>query len=592
MTLNSFKFPETLGRKILWLWLIAFVALILKSLVSGTFGVIGTDSDDIMRLVQIRDLYAGQSWFDMTQTRMGPEGGTLMHWSRLVDLPITVLIGFFDLFLPYAAAETVVITVWPPLTALLVVWGVMTGAKHMGGGRSFVFAAVLLLFLLIPHYRFSSGSIDHHNLQLGLLAIVLGYALDPEMKARSFALSGIALALSIAIGAEVNVFIAVICGFFGVNWLVKGAAARRGSAAFGIGFAGTLVLVFVTTIAPRHYGVMACDTYSAITLILGGAGGTGLAILALFLSDKSWAKRLGGAAILGVCCAALLMGLAPQCLSNPLDALPPEAKTLWLDHVIEAQPLFGDKTQILSLAPYILGPTLLALFLAVRLTLSKTRPVVHGFLAVLLLTAAAMSVYQVRFNIFGGLFALFILPAWIAGIYERTRAISEKDVTYILALAASIPFVWGFPGLMLTPVAADEGMRKAQAAACYSPAVLEVMAALPAGRFAATSNATSPILKETEHSALSGNYHRNTKGIVINIHALTHEPERARIVMREHNVNYVHVCRTTEETRVFKNYNPDGLIARLVKREAPDFMEPIGEDLEDGAVTLYRVTAP
>src|SRR3954452_14790108 len=41
------------------------------------------DTDDAMRLVQVRDLLAGQSWFDLTATRLDPPG-TLMHWSRVV----------------------------------------------------------------------------------------------------------------------------------------------------------------------------------------------------------------------------------------------------------------------------------------------------------------------------------------------------------------------------------------------------------------------------------------------------------------------------------------------------------------------------
>src|SRR5690348_13799793 len=66
---------------------------------------VGEDSDDVMRLVQVRDLIAGQGWFDLTQHRLGLEGGTPMHWSRLVDLPIAALILFFRLFLDPLAAE-------------------------------------------------------------------------------------------------------------------------------------------------------------------------------------------------------------------------------------------------------------------------------------------------------------------------------------------------------------------------------------------------------------------------------------------------------------------------------------------------------
>jgi len=44
-------------------------------------------TDDAMRLVEVRDLLGGQSWFDLTQYRLAPPEGVRMHWSRLIDLP-------------------------------------------------------------------------------------------------------------------------------------------------------------------------------------------------------------------------------------------------------------------------------------------------------------------------------------------------------------------------------------------------------------------------------------------------------------------------------------------------------------------------
>src|SRR5947209_10164609 len=61
------------------------------------------DSDDAMRMVQIRDLMAGQSWFDLTVHRIDPPHGLSIHWSRLVDVPLVALIGAFRLL---ASAET------------------------------------------------------------------------------------------------------------------------------------------------------------------------------------------------------------------------------------------------------------------------------------------------------------------------------------------------------------------------------------------------------------------------------------------------------------------------------------------------------
>ena len=46
------------------------------------------DPDDVLRLVEVRDLIAGQGWFDLTQHRLdAPNGGVGREWSRLGDLP-------------------------------------------------------------------------------------------------------------------------------------------------------------------------------------------------------------------------------------------------------------------------------------------------------------------------------------------------------------------------------------------------------------------------------------------------------------------------------------------------------------------------
>ncbi len=50
------------------------------------------DTDDNMRIMQVRGLLHGQGWFDLRDYRMNPPYGANIHWSRLVDLPIAGLI--------------------------------------------------------------------------------------------------------------------------------------------------------------------------------------------------------------------------------------------------------------------------------------------------------------------------------------------------------------------------------------------------------------------------------------------------------------------------------------------------------------------
>jgi hypothetical protein len=47
-----------------------------------------SDTDDNLRMMQVRDLMRGQDWYDLRQYRLNPPFGADIHWSRLVDLPI------------------------------------------------------------------------------------------------------------------------------------------------------------------------------------------------------------------------------------------------------------------------------------------------------------------------------------------------------------------------------------------------------------------------------------------------------------------------------------------------------------------------
>ena len=99
-------------------------------------------TDDAMRLVQVRDFLAGQSWFDLTQYRLSPPG--TMHWSRLVDAPLAILIGFGRIGMPSAAAETVAIVFWPAALLLFFLAAIAAcsrACQRHGGHLALIFTA-------------------------------------------------------------------------------------------------------------------------------------------------------------------------------------------------------------------------------------------------------------------------------------------------------------------------------------------------------------------------------------------------------------------------------------------------------------------
>ena len=71
------------------LGLATVLAIEMLSIRTGVHEAMSTD--DAMRLVEVRDLINGQGWFDLRQYRLNPPG-VLMHWSRVIDFPLTMSI--------------------------------------------------------------------------------------------------------------------------------------------------------------------------------------------------------------------------------------------------------------------------------------------------------------------------------------------------------------------------------------------------------------------------------------------------------------------------------------------------------------------
>src|ERR1700686_1030150 len=73
------------------------------------------DTDDAMRLVEMRGFLAGQGWFDMHQARVAPPAGFDLHWSRLIDAGLAGLFLVFRLFADRDLAERLMLALWPVL---------------------------------------------------------------------------------------------------------------------------------------------------------------------------------------------------------------------------------------------------------------------------------------------------------------------------------------------------------------------------------------------------------------------------------------------------------------------------------------------
>ena len=294
----------------------------------GARDYVGVDNDDVMRLVQVRDFLGGQSWFDLMQYRLGLPGGTLMHWSRIIDLPIAALIKVFSLILPSERAEALALLVWPFFLVIPLMTAIAVAARRIGDRVVMHIALMLAAVFVVTANRFLPGAIDHHNVQLVLVATIAACLLDPARRAGSFALAGFASALAIAIGAETTPLVAVVCIVVALLWALEGTRSRTAARAFSLSLLLSISALFLATVPSEHYRLVTCDSLSIGYYAIIAAGAAAL-FVATFLPDRlGLAGRSAALVIIGALVLLSALAVAPQCLQNPLNELDPLLQTM------------------------------------------------------------------------------------------------------------------------------------------------------------------------------------------------------------------------------------------------------------------------
>lgn len=590
--------PRRQGMTLGVLALYAIIAIVLLLAVSLPFATdyVGADNDDTMRLVMVRDLLAGQRWFDTTQYRLGLDGGTLMHWSRFIDLPIANLIGFFSLFVEHQHAEALALAVWPVMLVIPVLFGMGLAGYRLGGTAAMHATLVLTTIFVVALNRFQPGSIDHHNVQLAIVACIAAMLLDPAMRTRDHGVAGVLAGFAIAIGVETTPLIGAICLVVALRWLWLGRAFRVAAAAFGLALALTVTLAFFATVAPSRYTQVTCDSLSYGFYALATFGGAMLFLVTSLTSNRSFGGRLLALAAGGAVIAGAILVIAPGCLSNPLETLDPLLKTFWLSGVIEAQSAVAQfKLEPASIGTYY-APALLALL--VCLWRIRRGEVVGGHLTMLALigVAFAVSLLQIRGAIFSNLLSALPLGFAIADL-RRTSNANPKNLglgfAFVGLTLAAVPATWALAGALLPGRSQDmlqaglAGNGKVRAS-CTAQESIAPLAGEPTGVVSGPSNLGAQILRYTQHRVLSAPYHRNQGGMLTEMHIGLSNPQQAEAFLRGAHVTLVAFCADDNQTRDLAKAEPEGLYADLLKGRVPDYLEPVA-GTEQAALQLFRV---
>jgi hypothetical protein len=534
------------------------------------------NTDDAMRLVEVRDWLAGQAWFDLHQYRLDPPDGVIMHWTRVLDVPLALLIRFFSLFLSGVEAERLTRIVFPLALHFGLFIAVISLARKLAG-PSATLPAMMIAVLSGPIFaQFQPGRIHHHIAQILLVVLILRATLDAIESGSSSraALAAALAALSLSINIENITYILVEIAAFALVFVARGEAFRTALLGFAVSLAGFSLLAFVCTIGPSRYFMGVCDAFSTAHLFAIFLGAAALAAASmsapLLRSVPARLAAVGAGAMIVVGATALAY---PACLHDPQAAVDPLLREFWLSHVAEARSLVAmvqaDPSDLLIFALAAILGLAAALVAAWRESESRTTwLVVSAFAAIGVVT----SLWQIRaissasaVALFGGVWAVAKTMDW---------ASAQKRILAKLApVAAILPFCsffWAIVAAAAVKPRDDEGGK-----ACRKSAAIHALDVLPRSLIMAPIDMGSDILADTYHSVLAAPYHRNNHGNGALVRAMLAKPDEARKVVEESGANYLVFCPGLPEFRLYAQGSADGLAATLLSGKAPDWLEPI-----------------
>lgn len=565
---------EGLERR--WRWLVLLFWLGTSAfLLYSRWGPINAfwlgDTDDNMRIMQVRALIAGQDWYDLRQHRLNPPFGADIHWSRLVDLPIAGIKLALAPFVGGPVAEKAAVALAPLLPMAAAMAAVAVAARRLIAPWAFPLAIAILLCGHSVRNQWAPLRIDHHGWQLALLAVAIVSLTDPK-RARGGALLGIATALSLVIGLEMLLYLALLGGIAVLMWVRDPAEGRR-LATYGASLAGGTALGFLLFASYANRAPV-CDALSPVWLSVVAAGGA-MAVGMALLGPRSWPLRLGLAAIAGAALAAGFVLAWPQCLGR-LEGASPELVQLWLGNVREARPLYmhGYSTAIAVAALPVAGLIGYAITLW-RHRREESKLVAWGATAAPALLAALLLLWQSRAGPAAQLLAVPGATAlvWLT-VTSRFMLVRVIGTVALFLLASGL-----LPQQMLRyfPPKPRPGMNVINKAnnLCPTLGALRPVAQVPKGQVLTFVDLGPRLIALTHHDAVAGPYHRNGRDIVDVMRTFRGTAEAARATIERRRIDYVLICPGLSESTVYASQAKNGFYMQLVRGKVPDWLQPV-----------------
>ena len=535
-----------------WVWIAILIATVAARHFAGpagyplalTFG----DTDDAVRLLQIREFLTNGDWFDTLIPSVGAPEGLNSHWSRFIDVAVAGLILLAGLFTDRATAEIAAQIVWPLLLLGLFAHFMAAEAERRAGP----FAAIALLAMVLASptalSQFLPGRIDHHNVQI-MGAVMTVFLLTRALNAPAYGwAAGLVMALGLVVGLEALPLVAAILALACLISCFE-PKARPGTVRALLGLLAGLVAGYALSQPPSAWTNVACDALAPnlIGLVASGAM-AGLVMSWRMPAASAWAW-LGGYACAAAVGAVLYFTANPACAGGAFADIDPLVRELWLANVIESYSLLRLAESQPTLAISYLAVVSMAIAAAVWQA-RKSHDTTDIFLAGATILAAAYGFYFIKFMTYG----VWIGLVPLACAFTRLPAIGEtpaRTVRIGAVVLCNQLAVLAVAGALMSAMSTKSGAANApltaHAAACAYKDDIARMRVLPPGLVVSNLDLGPYIAVSTPHRVVAGPYHRIHPAIKRLFDTLRAQPREAERHLRDLKADYVVLCAAPTE---------------------------------------------
>ncbi|MDP4120110.1 MAG: hypothetical protein Q8876_03525 [Bacillota bacterium] len=556
------------------------------------------DTDSFMRMVRVDELHGTNNWYDSTIMRSDAPVGETLHWSRPLDVMLLVGADVLSPFVGFNRGLEYWAFVMNTLLGIFALAAACWALKPYFSRMSRFFAAVILTLSFGFFGMFVLGDPDHHSLLLTLFILQIGILfrmLKKEYPEYYSIVGGVISGLAIWVSIESMVTVALIFACIGLAWIVYGRFYLNRLRKYSLTLLVSIIVSIALERTPSSWLVWEYDKISAVHAILFFVV---FAVISLMYVCNKYCNTLLKRILNTICglftLIIVLILWVPKLFHGPFVDVNPAIIPIWLDKIIEMQPLYKQGFQ------YMLSVTATILFAAASAVIwfvgghfkqSTEKSELNPFFVFIIgfFVFFTLTVFQIRWNGYMFLILYLMTAVGVAIVTEKVSKIQLKAVRTLLNAAVLV-------SVILIPVACsaipisnttvsndsiDYPTRDLCAWIKNNPNIFK------SGDIIDTEVNYSPeILYRTNLSVIATPYQRNADGILYHYNLMNlKDDNQIKHMLKERNVKWILVAKPAA-----KYTGKSCFYSELLNNKTPSFIkETVISDKLKKYFLVYKV---